>query len=147
METDAGITRVRSPRLRMVLLAIALGSMFFVHGCGSDATSAGSSAKEYPAGVSEDVEKQLKYDARVESFEPDGEDGENLVVNVNDSWASSPQGMQERAVGQWYSLWHAQHSGGKVIVKHNGNPVASWSAKGYKPEKLTTGEGEVHSES
>ena len=146
METDAGITRVRSSRLRVVLLGIALGSMWFVNGCGSAATPTDSSAREYPAGVSEDVEKQLKYDARVDSFEPDGEDGENLVVNVNDSWASSPQGMQERAVGLWYSLWHAQHSG-DVIVKHNGNLVASWSAKGYKPEKLTTGEGEAHSES
>jgi hypothetical protein len=144
METDAGIIRVRLSRL--VLLAIVLGSILFVNGCGSDATPTGSSAKEYPAGVSEEVEKQLKYDARVDSFESDGEDGENLIVNVNDSWASSPQGMQERAVGQWYSLWHAQHNG-SVIVKHNGNPVASWSAKGYKPEKLTTGEGEAHSES
>jgi hypothetical protein len=141
METDAGIILVRLSRL--VLLAIALGSMLLVNGCGSDATPAGSSTKEYPAGVSEEVEKQLKYDARVDSFEPDGE---NLIVEVNDAWVNSPQGMQERAVGQWYSLWHAGHSG-SVIVKHNGNPVASWSAKGYKPEKLTTGEGEAHSES
>lgn len=143
METDAYITRVRSSRLRMVLLAIAVGSMLFVNGCGSNTTPTGSSVREYPAGLSEDVEKQLKYDARVDSFESDGED---LVVNVNDSWASSPQGMQERAVGLWYSLWHAGHSG-NVIVKHNGNAVASWSAKGYKPEKLTTGEGEARSES
>jgi hypothetical protein len=143
METDAGITRIRSSRLRVVLLAIALGSMLFLNGCGSDVTPTGSSAKEYPAGVSEDVEKQLKYDARVDSFEPDGE---NLIVDVNDAWVNSPQGMQERAVGQWYSLWHAGHSG-DVIVKHNGNAIASWSAKGYKPAKLTTGEGEAHSES
>jgi hypothetical protein len=98
---------------------------------------------EYPAGVSEDIEQQLRYDARVESSEADGED---LVVSVNDSWATSPQGMQERAVGQWYSLWHAQHSGGKVIVKYNGAAVATWSDKGYKPENPNTGESEAASE-
>jgi outer membrane murein-binding lipoprotein Lpp len=144
METDAGITRVRSSRLRMVLFAIALGSMLFVNGCGSDATQNSNTAKQYPTGVSEDIDQQLKYDARVDSFEPDGE---NLIVDVNDAWVNSPQGMQERAMGQWYSLWHAGHSSGKVIVKHNGDAVATWSDKGYKPEKLTTGEGEVHSES
>jgi len=143
METDVYITRVRSSRLRVVLFAIALGSMLFVNGCASDATQNSNTAKQYPTGVSEDIEQQLKYDSRVDSSEPGDE---NLIVNVNDSWASSPQGMQERAVGQWYSLWHTQHSG-SVIVKHNGNPVASWSAKGYKPEKVTTGEGEVHTES
>jgi len=144
METDAGVTRVRSSRLRMVLFAIALGSMLFVNGCGSDATQNSNTAKQYPTGVSEDIDQQLKYDARVDSFEPDGED---LIVDVNDAWVNSPQGMQERAMGQWYSLWHAGHSSGKVIVKHNGDAVATWSDKGYKPEKVTTGEGEAHSES
>jgi hypothetical protein len=143
METDVYITGVRSSRLRVVLLAIAVGSMLFANGCGGDATPNSNTAKQYPTGVSEDVEQQLKYDSRVDSFEPDDE---NLIVNVNDAWVNSPQGMQERAVGQWYSLWHAGHSG-DVIVKHNGNPVASWSAKGYKPEKLTTGAGEAESES
>ncbi|MFY9609997.1 MAG: hypothetical protein WAU45_15430 [Blastocatellia bacterium] len=143
MKTDAGNPLFRLSRLRVVLMVLALGSMLFLYGCGGDSTSTGNAAKEYPAGVSEDVEQQLKYDARVESFEPDGED---LVVNVNDSWASSPQGMQERAVGQWYSLWHAQH-GGKVIVKYDGNPIASWSGEGYKPEKPKTSEAEEQVES
>ena len=144
METDAGITRIRSFRLRMILFAMALGSMLFVNGCGSDATQNSNTAKQYPTGVSEDIEQQLKYDSRVDSFEPGDE---NLIVNVNDAWVNSPQGMQERAMGQWYSLWHAQHSSGKVIVKHNGDAVATWSDKGYKPERVTTGEGQAHSES
>lgn len=138
MKTNASLTLVRA------LWAMALGSMLFMHGCGSEPAPAANSAIEYPAGVSEDIEQQLKYDARVESFEPEGED---LVVSVNDSWASSPQGMQERAMGQWYSLWHAEHGGGKVIVKHNGAAVATWSDKGYKPEKPDTGEAEAASES
>lgn len=137
MKTDAGIPLFRLSRLRVVLTAFAFGSMLSLYGCGGESTPTGNPANVYPAGVSEDVEQQLKYDARVEGFEPDGED---LIVNVNDSWASSPQGMQERAVGQWYSLWHAQHSG-KVIVKYEGAPVATWSDEGYKPEKPQTGEG------
>ena len=142
MKINASLTLGHAFRLRVVTLSLALGSMLFIQACGGDASQPDSSAAAYPAGVSEDIEQQLKYDARVESFEPDGED---LVVNVNDSWASSPQGMQERAVGQWYSLWHAEHSG-KLIVKHNGNPVASWSGEGYKPEKPETSEDEASSE-
>ena len=143
MNTDAVIPWVRLSQ--GFVMAFALGSMLFLYGCGGDSNATGNAANEYPAGVSEEVEQQLKYDARVESFESEGED---LVVNVNDSWASSPQGMQERAVGQWYSLWHAQHAG-KVIVKYDGNPVASWSGEGYKPEKPKSSEDEeqVDSES
>jgi hypothetical protein len=146
MKIDEGMNLFRISRLRrVVLMTFAVGSMLLLYGCGGDSTHTGNATNEYPAGVSEDVEQQLKYDARVESFEPDGED---LVVNVNDAWASSPQGMQERAVGQWYSLWHAQ-GGSKVIVKYDGNPVASWSGEGYKPEKpeSTEAEEQVDSES
>jgi hypothetical protein len=143
MKTDAGIPLFRFSR--GFLMAFALGSMLLLYGCGGDSNPTGNAANEYPAGVSEDVEQQLKYDARVESFEPEGED---LVVNVNDSWASSPQGMQERAVGQWYILWHAQHDG-KVIVKYDGEPIASWSGEGFKPEKpkSSADEQQVDSES
>ena len=59
----------------------------------------------------------------------------NLALQVvNDAWLNSPPGMQERSTGQWYGLWHSNH-GGKVIVQHDGNKVASWSSdSGYKPE-------------
>ena len=136
MKTNVSLTLVRA------FWAMALGSLLFMSGCGSEPAPAASSATEYPAGISEDIEQQLKYDARVESSELDGED---LVVSVNDSWASSPQGMQERAMGQWYSLWHAQHGSGKVIVKYNGAAVATWSDKGYKPENPNSGEAEAAS--
>ncbi|MEK6304483.1 MAG: hypothetical protein AABO41_27660 [Acidobacteriota bacterium] len=146
MKTDLSPTFACSLGLRVLVLAITLSSMVLIQGCASDAAPEGGAAVEYPAGVSDDIEQQLKYDARVESSEPDPENGENLVVNVNDSWASSPQGMQERAVGQWYSLWHGQH-GGKVIVKYDGNPVASWSVEGYKPEKPASAQVGAESES
>jgi len=99
------------------------------------------SAVTYPTGISGDIEQQLKYDARVEGFDPGDAD---LTVNVNDSWLSSPPGMQERSVGQWYSLWHANHSGG-VIIKHGDNKIASWTSAGFKPEPKSAG-GESHSE-
>jgi hypothetical protein len=138
MKINLSPTRVCVSSARVVLLAIILGSTLLINGCGGDASPEGTSAG-YPAGVSEDIEQQLKYDSRVEAFEPD--DSENLVVEVNDSWVSSPEGMQERAAGQWYALWHAGHSG-KVIVKYDGNVVATCSAEGYRPEPPAAAEGE-----
>lgn len=116
--------------LRPALFATALSATLFAYGCGSDSHQTSSAAK-YPTGISEDVEQQLKYDSRVDSFEASGED---LIVDVNDAWLNSPPGMQERSVGQWYSMWHSNHSGA-VIVQHDGNKVASWTSEsGYKPE-------------
>jgi hypothetical protein len=116
---------------RQAMATVLLSSMLCVFGCGSDSTKTTTSAK-YPTGISEDIEQQLKYDARVEGFET--ADNDSLVVNVNDSWMNSPPGMQERSVGQWYSLWHSSHTGA-VVVQHQGNKVASWTSQsGYKPE-------------
>ena len=128
---------------RRVLTAITLGAMLFIYGCSSEPSQSGAGAT-YPTGISEDVEQQLKYDARVDSFEPS--DGDSLVVNVNEAWLNSPPGMQERSLGQWYTGWHANHSGG-VIVQHDGEKVASWtSERGYKPE-AKPGIDQTHSES
>ena len=132
MRNNPSPTVLCSLSVRVVALAITLSSMLFMHGCSGDTAREGGTAVAYPAGVSEEIEQQLKYDARVERCEPD--DAENLIVEVNDSWVQSPQGMQERSAGQWYALWHAGH-GGKVIVKHDGNVIATCSAEGYKPEK------------
>jgi len=126
--------------LRCALWSVTLLSMLIACGCSNDAHESGS-AVTYPTGISGDIEQQLKYDARVEGFDPGDAD---LTVNVNDSWLSSPPGMQERSVGQWYSLWHANHSGG-VIIKHGDNKIASWTSAGFKPEPKSAG-GESHSE-
>lgn len=119
--------------IRKTLCATALGSILFSYGCGSDSHQTGTATK-YPAGISEDIEQQLKYDARVDSFEPDGED---LIVNVNDTWLHSPPGMRERALGQWYSLWQPAHgSASKIVVRFDGSEVERWTAeKGYQPER------------
>lgn len=128
--------------VRPVLWATALGVVLFAYGCGSESPQTGTAAK-YPSGISEDIEQQLKYDARVDSFEPGDAD---LIVNVNDAWLNSPPGMQERSVGQWYSMWHSNHSG-SVIVQHDGNKIASWTSEsGYKPETKSK-DAESHSES
>ena len=118
------------PRRPLIWISL-VGAILLLHGCGGSQTQTGNTAK-YPAGISEDIEQQLKYDARVESFEPDGE---TLVVNVNDTWLHSPPGMRERALGHWYSLWQPSHgNSSKIVIKHDGEEVESWTAdKGYQP--------------
>ncbi|MEK6287580.1 MAG: hypothetical protein AABO57_17695 [Acidobacteriota bacterium] len=127
-------------RRRPALLLIALGAMLCTYACGGDSHHTGAAAN-YPTGISEDIEQQLKYDARVESF--DTSSSEDLIVNVNETWVHSPPGMQERSVGQWYNTWHSNHNG-SVIVQYDGNKIASWTSQdGYKPEtKSKTGESQ-----
>lgn len=116
---------------RPALLTLSLAAMFFAFGCGGDSQHVSGGAN-YPTGISDDIGQQLKYDARVDSFEPDGED---LIVNVNDSWIHSPPGMRERALGQWFSLWQGTHSKtSKILVKFDGTEVERWTGeKGYQP--------------
>src|SRR6185369_4848371 len=116
---------------RRAVATALLSSLLCLFGCGSDSSNTAASAK-YPTGISEDIEQQLKYDARVDSFETG--DSDSLAVSVNDAWINSPPGMQERSAGQWYSLWHSGHSGA-VVIQHQGNKVATWTSQdGYKPE-------------
>ena len=117
--------------VRKTLSAFVLGSMLFTFGCGGESHQTGI-AEKYPAGISEDIEQQLKYDARVDGFEPEGAD---LIVNVNDTWLHSPPGIRERALGQWYSLWQpAPGSASNIVEKFEGNEVERWTAeKGYQP--------------
>jgi hypothetical protein len=91
-----------------------------------------SGAMHYPAGIGGDVENVLKYDSRVQDFEMDGD---TLSVNVNDAWVEQPQGMHERALGQWYSLWKASRGEkARVVVKHGGDELETYTAeKGYQP--------------
>jgi hypothetical protein len=143
MITDTTRTLAHTKYLiRPLVWTLLLVTMLYAVGCGSDSQQTSNTAK-YPAGISEDIEQQLKYDARVESFEPDGQ---NLVVNVNNTWLHAPTGMRERTLGQWYSLWQTGHgNASKVVVKHDGEEVESWTAdKGYQPatmEKKDASEG------
>ena len=123
-----GMAKKRSTVGWMVLLAVLIA-----YGCGSDSHQT-STGQKYPAGISEDIQQQLKYDARVDSFDPEGED---LIVNVNDTWLHSPPGIRERALGQWYSLWQPSHgSASKIVVRFDGSDLETWTAeKGYQPER------------
>src|SRR5215470_3431786 len=107
---------------RAIIWTAALAAILFAYACSSD-TQPSATTAQYPTGINEDVEKQLKYDARVQDYETDGD---KLIVNVNQAWISSPPGMQERAVGQWYTLWQNSHGGKQqkgpqVVVRYDGN--------------------------
>lgn len=116
---------------RMKLVTVAISSILFAFGCGGGSHNTGSSEK-YPAGVSEDIEQQLKYDARVDGFESEGD---SLIVNVNETWMHSPPGIRERALGHWYSLWKPSGTASKIVIKFEGNEVESWTGeKGYQPK-------------
>jgi hypothetical protein len=120
-------------RLRPLIWVLAIGAMLFASACGGDDTAT-NNTRQYPTGISDDIYKQLKYDARVQDYE---EQGNTLIVNVNDSWMTSPPGMRERALGQWYGLWRNAHGNQddlKIEVRHEGNALDSWSGeKGYQP--------------
>jgi hypothetical protein len=108
---------------------VLMGSLF-VASCGGGAETAGIKAPSPSANVSsDDVEKSLKFDSRVQDFDTDGD---KLIVNVNEHWTSSPVGMQERALKKWFADWEGARAGdnGKppkdvtVVVKYDGNDVA-----------------------
>src|SRR5262245_23882606 len=100
MIENENVVCLAKPRRRLMWISL-VGAILLFFGCGGSQTQTGNTPK-YPAGISEDIEQQLKYDARVDSFEPDGQ---TLVVNVNDSWLHSPHGMRERSLGHRNSHW------------------------------------------
>jgi len=123
------------PRVYSRIWAGALMCLLFmgavlVASCGGGGEIAGRQSPPPTANVSsDDVEKSLKFDARVQDFDTDGD---KLIVNVNEHWMSSPVGMQERALKKWFADWQGANAGdnGKppkdvtVVVKYDGNDVA-----------------------
>ena len=125
--------------IRRTMWVALFAAVLFAFGCGSDSTQPDNTPK-YPTGISDDIEQQLKYDARVDNFEADGD---NLTVNVNDGWMHSPAGMRERTLGQWYSMWQSSHKASKIVVKFQGNDVETFTAdKGYQPVSAEKKESE-----
>ena len=114
----------------LALLGLVLGALL-VASCGGGSEASGIPAPSPTANVSsDDVEKSLKFDSRVQDFDTDGD---KLTVNVNEHWVSSPVGMQERALKKWFADWEgarAADNGGKapkgvtVVVTYDGNDVA-----------------------
>src|SRR5262245_14810570 len=111
--------------LAALSLAIASGA------CGGGPADSTNAAK-YPTGISDDIDQQLKYDARVQDSR---QDGDKLVITVNEAWVSQPQGMQERALGHWFSVWKAAHgASSRIVVEYGGEEISSYTAdKGFQP--------------
>src|SRR5215471_20160229 len=111
------------------LLCLVLIGTLSVASCSGGSETSGIPAPSPSANVSsDDVEKSLKFDSRVQDFDTDGD---KLTVNVNEHWVSSPVGMQERALKKWFADWEgARTADGKlpkgvtVVVKYDGNDVA-----------------------
>lgn len=101
--------------------------------CGGDSVHMGATSN-YPPGsiTTEEMERRLKFDARVEDFKYEGN---GLVVDVTEAWVTSPPGIQERALGEWFGMLHATKAsadgktpdGLKVIARHQGSEVATWT--------------------
>jgi hypothetical protein len=113
----------------MLVIIIMLASI----GCGGEHKNMGS-APHYEAGSvsQEEIERQLKHDARVQDFEVSGD---KLIVNVNQAWIASPPGLQQRAAGQWFGMWQAAQNkkSVEVLIRHEGNDIARWNGEtGYK---------------
>src|SRR5215467_14147857 len=115
-------------------LAVAIVALLLLAGaCGGDSASPKAKASGEHA-TTEDVERDLKFDARVSDFDVDGN---KLVVNVNDRWMSSPAGMQQTAAKRWLERWQtAKEAEGqsakdaKVVVRFNGDDILTVNAGG-----------------
>lgn len=133
--------------VRTIASFVLVAALMIISGCGGHSI-VGSSSAQFPAGSvsNEDVEKLLKFDARVDSFQMDGN---KLMVDVNSSWASSPPGIQARSIGHWYGMWQAanggsadkQQKGVSVVVNHDGKAIAEWTPEnGYRPAAKLEGQ-------
>ena len=123
---------IESIKLNKMFLAAFIAASVLLYACGGHSKHVEQTHK-YPAGsvTSEDLGRQLKYDARVEDY--DDSDDKKLIINVHQSWVASPPGMKQRSLNQWYSMWQAAHGDAKgleVVVQHEGTPVAKWTAAG-----------------
>ena len=129
------LTRLVRPTVWVLLITAAV----FAAACGGESQPEGH-AGMYAAGskTDEDVDRELKFDARVQTYEPQGN---KLVVEVNESFASSPPGIQQRALSHWYSLWQAARTPAntkpqkslEVVARYDGSDLAKWTGDdGFK---------------
>jgi hypothetical protein len=136
-----------APRL---LWALPIAALLLAVACGgSDSHSTGQVGLYSPGSkTDDDVDKELKFDARVQNYSAEGD---KLVVNVTDSFASAPPGIQQRALGHWYSLWQAARTPQnskpqkdlEVVVRFEGNELAKWTRdEGFKPAHRGKTKGE-----
>lgn len=125
--------------LRPALWLMMFAALMLTAACGGESLPTAQESL-YPAGSvgNQEIEQRLKFDARVESHEFDGN---KLVVEVNQAWIQAPPGMQARAAGDWYNMWQSarkgedsQAQGIEVEVKYQGDTVGKWTGEhGYQP--------------
>ncbi|HEV8486201.1 MAG TPA: hypothetical protein VGV87_21845 [Blastocatellia bacterium] len=134
----ARLAQIVGPSLCITLIS---ATTLLMAGCsGGDSQSNGHVGLYSPGSkTDEDVDKELKFDARVQNYTTEGD---KLVVNVNESFASAPPGIQQRALGHWYSLWQAARTPQnskpakdlEVVVRFEGNDLAKWTRdEGFRP--------------
>ena len=140
-----------TPRL---LWALPMTALLLAVACGGGDSQPNGHIGLYSPGskTDADVDAELKFDARVQDFTTEGA---KLIVNVNQSFASAPPGIQQRALGHWYSLWQAARTPQnskpqkdlEVVVRYEGNDLAKWTRdEGFKPVR-PKGKGEDEDES
>ena len=108
----------------LTLLTVSM----FAAACGSDEPAKAAAKPFSEALTSDDVERDLKFDARVADFDTDGD---TLTVDVNEHWMSSPAGMQQTALKRWFTRWQAAREaesgkapkGAEIVVRYDGNEI------------------------
>ena len=130
--------------------ALPIAALLLAVACSGGDTQSNGHVGLYSPGskTDEDVDKELKFDARVQNYSAEGD---KLIVNVNESFASAPPGIQQRALGHWYSLWQAARTPQnskpqkdlEVVVRFEGNELAKWTRdEGYKPVQRAKAKGD-----
>ena len=125
---------VRRALARKCAASVILVGVVLLAACGGGSENAKTRISAGSV-TAEDVERDLKFDARVSDFETEGN---KLVVNVNEHWMSSPAGMQQTAVKRWLSRWQAAKAGNggnapkdaKVEVRFGGKPILTAAEDG-----------------
>jgi hypothetical protein len=115
------------------VIAVSVASLTPIACGGHDATSGHGDQYLRRKVASEEIEKVLKADARVEDFETDGD---KLIVTVKESWMHSPPGMKQFSIGQWFNQWKGEKGEGaksvQVVVRYDGEDVAKATAAGIE---------------
>ena len=131
-------------------LVMLVGLLFLAAACGSgDSNNAAANASAGSVSA-EDVERDLKFDARVDDFNIDGN---MLEVNVNEHWMSSPAGMQQTTLKRWLARWQASKTGDgemppkdiQVVVRYQGEPILTAAGDG-KVEVVAKAKSETGTE-
>jgi hypothetical protein len=145
MNQAINASRVKN-HFHLIFWASLIFTSLLLVGCGGGHEPAKQPGM-YAAGskTEKDLIDMLKADARVEG-DPSLQ-GDKLIVNVNQTFADSPIGLQQRAVWNWYNTLQAARNGSKnvsVEALHEGAKVASWTAgEGFKLPAQAKKEGEA----